>query len=599
MSAEPDLARATELLRRGALAEAEQGLRSFLAGNPRHAEATHLLALARKQAGDLPAALDLMRASIAVAPRRPEFHANLGNLLRGLGRGAEAESAYRNSLTLDPGFRLARLGLARLLTDLSRAEEAEAEARELLGRDRRDAEAWAALAAALAARQLDTDAEAAYREALQLRPAYGVARHNLGSLLARQQRAEEAIVELDRALADGARGREIHFNRGRALFDLYRFDEAEAALESAVTAAPLDTESHQFLAKLRYMRGEPAFVRSLETAIGQFPQQLALRLLLADLLRRAGQAERSERELLALAALGQDGPGVWSALGTVLQDQGRFVEAEHYARRAIDAKPEDPGLIENHVVLLLALGRAAETLPLITTAQARYPLDQRWLAHQAIAARLLGQPDYERMYDYPRFVRPFDLPVPPGWSTLQSFHADLLPLLASRHRLAAHPLDQSLRGGTQTARSLLADPDPVLQALLASLRAAIAEYQGAIGYDAAHPYLARNRSEARMAGCWSVRLQRGGYHVNHIHPAGWISSAYYADVPTEVLDTRQRSGWIKFGEPNVATPGADPAHFVQPRAGRLVLFPSYMWHGTVAIQGDEPRMTVAFDAVPA
>ena len=34
-------------------------------------------------------------------------------------------------------------------------------------------------------------------------------------------------------------------------------------------------------------------------------------------------------------------------------------------------------------------------------------------------------------------------------------------------------------------------------------------------------------------------------------------------------------------------------------AGRLVLFPSYMWHGTTPITGDAPRLTIAFDAVPA
>jgi hypothetical protein len=44
-------------------------------------------------------------------------------------------------------------------------------------------------------------------------------------------------------------------------------------------------------------------------------------------------------------------------------------------------------------------------------------------------------------------------------------------------------------------------------------------------------------------------------------------------------------------------PGAGPAHAVQPAEGRLVLFPSYMWHGTLPIRGDEPRMTIAFDAV--
>ena len=38
--------------------------------------------------------------------------------------------------------------------------------------------------------------------------------------------------------------------------------------------------------------------------------------------------------------------------------------------------------------------------------------------------------------------------------------------------------------------------------------------------------------------------------------------------------------------------------FVQPSAGLLVLFPSYLWHGTNAIQGSQVRTTIAFDAVP-
>jgi hypothetical protein len=29
-----------------------------------------------------------------------------------------------------------------------------------------------------------------------------------------------------------------------------------------------------------------------------------------------------------------------------------------------------------------------------------------------------------------------------------------------------------------------------------------------------------------------------------------------------------------------------------------VLFPSYMWHGTNAIHGADPRTTIAFDALP-
>jgi len=37
---------------------------------------------------------------------------------------------------------------------------------------------------------------------------------------------------------------------------------------------------------------------------------------------------------------------------------------------------------------------------------------------------------------------------------------------------------------------------------------------------------------------------------------------------------------------------------VQPVPGRLVLFPSYMWHGTVPLRAPSPRTTIAFDVVP-
>jgi hypothetical protein len=37
---------------------------------------------------------------------------------------------------------------------------------------------------------------------------------------------------------------------------------------------------------------------------------------------------------------------------------------------------------------------------------------------------------------------------------------------------------------------------------------------------------------------------------------------------------------------------------VQPRVGTLVLFPSYMWHGTVPFRSTQARTTIAFDVVP-
>ncbi|MFV1152036.1 putative 2OG-Fe(II) oxygenase, partial [Klebsiella pneumoniae] len=58
------------------------------------------------------------------------------------------------------------------------------------------------------------------------------------------------------------------------------------------------------------------------------------------------------------------------------------------------------------------------------------------------------------------------------------------------------------------------------------------------------------------------------------------------------------AGWLTLGEPQ-AELGVDlgPFRTVEPIPGRLVLFPSTMWHGTRPIAGGE-RLTVAFDVAP-
>jgi hypothetical protein len=42
-----------------------------------------------------------------------------------------------------------------------------------------------------------------------------------------------------------------------------------------------------------------------------------------------------------------------------------------------------------------------------------------------------------------------------------------------------------------------------------------------------------------------------------------------------------------------------PRRIERPQVGRLVIFPSYLWHGTLPFESEQPRLTVAFDAVPA
>jgi Putative 2OG-Fe(II) oxygenase len=96
-----------------------------------------------------------------------------------------------------------------------------------------------------------------------------------------------------------------------------------------------------------------------------------------------------------------------------------------------------------------------------------------------------------------------------------------------------------------------------------------------------------------------VRLLKGGSHVNHIHPEGWISSAFYVVVPPSVRpESNSRDGWITFGAPFFPVDGLGPELSICPKPGRLVLFPSYMWHGVNRFSDEAERISVAFDLVP-
>jgi len=603
MATAPDaatpLGRIAALLNEGSLSQAESACRTVLASSPNDAAATHLLGMIRARSGDPQDGERLMRRSIELEPHDPALRVNLANHLRRGGRLPEAEAVYRSALQLAPGERPARHSLALTLSDLGRHTEAESECRKLISANEPDAEAWCLLGVILDRQNRLADSEAAYRRAVKIDPAYGLAYHNLGSALERMDRAEEALAALERTQALGIRGFEVAFSRGKTLLLLNRIAESEQAFAEAVALRPADPDAQVNLARLRYMRGDEEFARSLAAAVDANAADVKLQALLARLLLRGGQHERAENRLThALRRLGPV-PELRLVLSQVLRETERLQEAETHALEAASALPGDSGVVENLVSILLSRGRPADALPFISTQRAREPLAQNWLAYEATAARLLGQSRYHELFDYDRFVRAYDLEPPRGWSSMAQLNGALMEALSARHAFDSHPLDQSLRHGSQTTRNLVADPDPAIQAILAAFAEPVRAYLEELGHEDGHPFLARNRGAAVIRAGWSVQLHRGGFHVNHYHNQGWISSAYYVGVPGEVEDEALKSGWLKFGEPRFTTPKAEPARYIRPRRGLLVLFPSYVWHGTNPIQGGDVRTTVAFDAVPS
>ena len=194
------------------------------------------------------------------------------------------------------------------------------------------------------------------------------------------------------------------------------------------------------------------------------------------------------------------------------------------------------------------------------------------------------------------------LEAPPGFATLNAFLQALAVELEGLHAFQAHPLQQSVRGGTQLHLQRPELGRPLIAALFERIVAAVHKHVTHLG-PGRDPLRARNTMRFGLSGAWSVRLRSGGHHADHVHPHGWISSACYIKVPPTVgrgEGEQDRAGWLRLGRPGIRTaPPLEAAHFVRPEPGRLVLFPAYMWHGVEPFESDQPRLSVAFDVVPA
>ena len=174
--------------------------------------------------------------------------------------------------------------------------------------------------------------------------------------------------------------------------------------------------------------------------------------------------------------------------------------------------------------------------------------------------------------------------------------------LQALHSFHTHPLHQSVRGGSQLPLQSAELARPLIAMLFGTIDTAIRNYVAQLS-PGSDPVRARNSGAATLTGAWSVRLRSGGHHTDHVHPHGWLSSACYIALPPTIGNgnaTPVHAGWLRLGRPGVKTlPALGADHYVKPRAGLLVLFPAYMWHGVEPFESDQPRLSVAFDLVPA
>jgi uncharacterized protein (TIGR02466 family) len=99
---------------------------------------------------------------------------------------------------------------------------------------------------------------------------------------------------------------------------------------------------------------------------------------------------------------------------------------------------------------------------------------------------------------------------------------------------------------------------------------------------------------------WAAVNRSGHYNTTHVHPMATWSGVYYVDPGDD--ETGEPGGLLEFIHPVAASvmtffPNVLPsARVVQPKAGMLILFPSYLQHSVRMYRGEKPRICVPFNA---
>ncbi|MDB5422109.1 MAG: hypothetical protein JWR59_2056 [Brevundimonas sp.] len=432
----------------------------------------------------------------------------------------------------------------------------------------------------------------------QARPDSAANQHNVAAVLGDLGRATEAEAAARRAFALGGDAPETWLVLARALLGQDRFDEADAAFRQVLARRAGDVDAVTDLSQLIWMRTADldAALEPVNAAITAFPEVAALHVVRSRLKRFAGvEAQAIWRDLTSAPEAVRGALEMAAAHAAMSFDRDLALQ---HARAAVARAPGDPAAGLQLAEIHLARDEAKQALALLEAMLARDPLDQQALAFRNTAWRMLGDPRAPDAAEYGAVVAGYVIDTPPGWDSLEAYLADLARALRKLHGLTTHPVGQSLRHGTQTSVDLRTCEDPAVRAFFTAIDGPIRDHMRRLG-TGADPLRSRNTGDYRLAGCWSVQLRPGGYHTPHFHSKGWLSSACHIELPA-VVGAGGKEGWLAFGAP--AFEGVrplEPDHYERPQAGRLVLFPSYMWHGTVPFGGDEPRLTVAFDVVPA
>lgn len=445
-----------------------------------------------------------------------------------------------------------------------RTADAIAAFRAARAADPRDAGRCQNLAVALKSAGDHAGALAVFADALALRPGHAGTLANMGSCLIEANRCDDALAVLEQALVVAPDHADALNNLGVALARLGRRDQASAAYRRALAVRPGHAETTLNLADALAASGDVDEAQALVEQV---------------LCARPGQVRAANQ------------------LGLLRETAGDFEGAAAVLRPAFDPATPHHALGVNLARVLIRAGRDEDALAVCDRLIATQPSVTTPLALALAALDRLGRDEErEALMALDRFVLLHDVDAVDGFASLDAFNAALLGELRDHPSLTFEPEGLVTRQGQQSCD--LADArQPALHALAELARSKLGAARDALASQPVdHPFL-RAMPQDWSLTMWGTILRPGGEVGPHIHAPNWMSGVYYPAFQARADDSAE--GAFAIGVLPRELGGGGTSVLRQPRAGRMILFPSYLWHATIPFGGEDERISFAFDLVPA
>jgi len=104
----------------------------------------------------------------------------------------------------------------------------------------------------------------------------------------------------------------------------------------------------------------------------------------------------------------------------------------------------------------------------------------------------------------------------------------------------------------------------------------------------------------QMDSCWVNVMQANTIHTAHIHPHAVVSGTFYIDVPPKASAIKFEDPRLGFfmnaPVPKLSAKAQNQRFFsIQPAAGDVILFESWLKHEVPMHTGKQPRISVSFN----